>query len=366
MGDTSLFGATSPILGKRYRFEVAPTLGDVNFTGVLADYRHYVMPVRPYTFAFRVHPLRPLRQRGRGRRRLQPLFVGYPNLVRGYDVNSFSARGVRPPDTSECPVFDQLLGSRVAVANLELRFPPFGAFGGKGLYGPIPIELLGFADVGRGLAERRQGDARLQRGRRVATERRPVRSVGVGARVNVFGYAILEVDYAKPLDRAGEGLGLGLQPEPGVLASAAALASQRPLAAQVRIESRASLNGGLMMRKHFASGFLFAVAALAVVIAPLRRRRRTLSRRRRASSRSSSRTSRCACWSSPGRPGARRRCIPHPDHVVYIVAGGKARFTMPDGKTQELESKPGEARWTPAGSHATRKPSVTRRRSWSS
>jgi Tol biopolymer transport system component len=202
VGDTSLFGATSPILGKRYRFEVSPTFGDVNFTGILADYRQYFMPVRPFTFAFRgIHFGR--YGSGEDDDRLQDLFVGYPTLVRGYDVNSFSGAECGPGN--DCPVFDQLLGTRVAVANLEFRFPPFGAFGGKGLYGPVPIELLGFLDVG--VAWRKGESVKLDFGGADGslTERKPVRSVGFGARVNLFGYAIFEVDYAKPLDRPGKG-----------------------------------------------------------------------------------------------------------------------------------------------------------------
>jgi outer membrane protein assembly factor BamA len=181
--------------------EVAPTLGDVNFTGILADYRRYLMPVRPYTLAFRaLHYGR--YGSGGGDERLQPLFVGYPNLVRGYDVNSFSSIecGIDQPN-GECPVFDQMLGTRIAVANLELRFPPFGAFGGKGLYGPIPLELFGFAEAGLAWNEGDKKSFDLSGAEGSLTDRKPVRSVGVGARMNFFGYAILELDYAKPLDR---------------------------------------------------------------------------------------------------------------------------------------------------------------------
>jgi len=35
--------------------------------------------------------------------------------------------------------------------------------------------------------------------------RKFVSSVGAGARVNLFGYAIVEVDYVKPLDRDNKG-----------------------------------------------------------------------------------------------------------------------------------------------------------------
>ena len=89
----------------------------------------------------------------------------------------------------------------MAVANLELRFPPFGAFGGRRLYGPVPIELLGFADAGVAWSKGDSVKLDLSGADGSLTTRRPVRSVGVGARLNVFGYAVLEVDYAKPLDR---------------------------------------------------------------------------------------------------------------------------------------------------------------------
>ena len=51
--DTSLFGATGPILGHRSRFEVSPAWGDLHFTNVIADVRHYVMPFTPLTIAGR-------------------------------------------------------------------------------------------------------------------------------------------------------------------------------------------------------------------------------------------------------------------------------------------------------------------------
>jgi Tol biopolymer transport system component len=200
VADTSLFGATSPILGQRFRLEVAPTLGDINYTGLLADYRRYLMPVRPYTFAFRALHYGRYGSGGEDER-LQLLSVGHPTLVRGYDVNSFSSVECGVQVGNGCPVYDQTLGSRLAVANIELRFPPFSAFGGKGLYGPIPIELLGFAEAGVAWNQGDKVSFDLSGANGSLAERKPVRSVGVGARVNFFGYAIFEVDYAKPLDR---------------------------------------------------------------------------------------------------------------------------------------------------------------------
>jgi Tol biopolymer transport system component len=195
--DTSIFGATSPILGRRYRLEVTPTFGTVQYTGVLADIRQYVMPVRPYTLAARViHYGR--YGNGAEDERFFPLFLGYPQLIRGYDYNSFSADECGTTDGS-CPVFDQLLGSRLILANAELRFPLFGAFGAKSFYGPIPIELVGFADAG--IAWTRNEKAEFMSG----GTRKWVKSVGAGARINLFGYAVVEIDYVKPLDRPRKG-----------------------------------------------------------------------------------------------------------------------------------------------------------------
>src|SRR5688572_8127675 len=153
------------------------------------------MPARPFTFAFRgLHYGR--YGSGGEDSRLSPLFLGYPNLVRGYDTGSFDARecGLDP---DRCPAFDRLLGSKILVGNAELRFPPFGAItrSRQNLYGPLPLELVFFADTGVAWGEGENPEF-VNNG-----ERELVSSVGAGARVNLFGYAIVEVDYVKPLDR---------------------------------------------------------------------------------------------------------------------------------------------------------------------
>ena len=146
--DTSSLGPTSPVQGQRYRFEASPTFGDINFTGVLLDYRRYFMPAPFYTLATRVMHYGRYGRSGEDSR-LYPLFIGYPTLVRGYDSGSFSPSECRPDGVSDCPVYDQLMGSRMLVANVEFRFPllrPFGA--SSGMYGPVPVELGLFADAG--------------------------------------------------------------------------------------------------------------------------------------------------------------------------------------------------------------------------
>jgi hypothetical protein len=194
--DTSLFGATSPIMGQRLRLDVSPMAGTLNFVGTLADVRQYVMPVRPLTLAFRVMHYGRYGSGGEDAR-LNPLFLGYPSLVRGYDSGSFSASECGTSRDGSCPVFDQLLGSRLLVANVEARAPLLGLFGARNLYGPIPVEIGAFFDSG--VAWDSQSKPELFGGSRAM-----VRSVGATARLNLFGFAVLQFDWAKPLDRPGK------------------------------------------------------------------------------------------------------------------------------------------------------------------
>ncbi len=189
--DSSYSGATSPVLGQRYRLEVSPMMGSIDFTEVLADYRKYFMPFRPFTLAFRfMHYGR--YGPGAEDSRLYPLFLGYQSMVRGYNTGSFSAEEC---GQEGCQVFDQLFGSKMMVANLELRFPLFNVLGiGRGFYGILPIEFAAFFDSG--LAWNTQDEAWFLGG-----DRRPVTSAGIGLRMNVFGYAILGASYVYPFDR---------------------------------------------------------------------------------------------------------------------------------------------------------------------
>ncbi len=52
VGDSSYFGFTAPVRGRRYRLEVEPTFGDLEFQSVTADYRRYFF-FRPVTLALR-------------------------------------------------------------------------------------------------------------------------------------------------------------------------------------------------------------------------------------------------------------------------------------------------------------------------
>ncbi len=41
----------------------------------------------------------------------------------------------------------------------------------------------------------------------------------------------------------------------------------------------------------------------------------------------------------------------HPDGVLVLLDGGKVKFNYPGGKSEVIEMKPGEARYTPHTVH---------------
>jgi Tol biopolymer transport system component len=191
--DTSIFGATSPIRGSRYRLEFSQSAGSLTYSGLLADGRTYVMPVRPVTFAFRGLFY------GRygsdaDNERLPVMYLGYPGLVRGYDPGSFESFecGVQPDGS--CPSFDRLVGSKMALASAEMRVPLWSLFGRDNFYGPLPVELALFGDAG--VAWDRASRPGFADG-----DREPVTSIGAAVRANAFGFAVVEIDYVKPLNR---------------------------------------------------------------------------------------------------------------------------------------------------------------------
>ena len=178
VGDTTVFGPTGPLLGARYRFEVAPAVGSIGYTSVLADYRRYVMPVRPYSLAMRVlHSGRYGRDRDDAR--LLSSFLGSRYFVRGHTIDT---RYCPPDPTRICG--DDLLGSRLLVANLELRVPVWGMFSHELEYGPVPADAFIFADGGSVWSE---------------AGRNFISSIGAGVRLNASGLPV-EVAAIRSLD----------------------------------------------------------------------------------------------------------------------------------------------------------------------
>jgi Tol biopolymer transport system component len=235
--DNSLFGITGPILGQRYRLEWGLNTGTLDYHTALADYRKYLMPVRPVTLAFR------MMHYGRygasaDDNFFYPLNLGYDGLVRGYSFSRIDLLEECPflqpstvTGTYSCPLVDQLFGSKIVVGNVELRAPLLGALGfGGGLFNALPIEAVFFADAGLAwwnaslpenfeeLPPDHQDAVRNDRNSRSpffleGGTREPVYSAGGGLRLNVLGMVVASIYYVYPFNRPKGGhIQFGLTP----------------------------------------------------------------------------------------------------------------------------------------------------------
>jgi hypothetical protein len=216
VGDRSYSAFTGPIQGSRYRFEITPTTGTLNFTTALADWREYLF-LRPITFAFRGLHYGRYGRSADDSTTLYPLFLGEEQLMRGYSVGSFDQAECGAQNGGSiytCASFDRLLGSKLAVASFEIRIPVFGV-PEYGLFNVpfLPLTLAPFVDAGvawtganRPSFSANAGDLRY---------RTPVVSTGLSARFNVLGYAILEAYVAHPFQRPTKSWLWGFQLVPG-------------------------------------------------------------------------------------------------------------------------------------------------------
>ena len=213
VGDNSFFGFTSPIVGWRYRFEVAPTFGSLQFQSALADVRRYFF-ARPVTFAVRgMHFGR--YGKDAESRDLSPIFAGHPSIVRGYSAETFSPEecSAVPSNPGACPEFDRLVGSRLVAGGLELRIPLLGNDRLGLVRSPLfPVDIAPFID---GALVWSRGDSPSLEFSTDSFERIPVFSAGVSARANLFGYAVVELFYAKPFQRPDRDWVFGFQLAPG-------------------------------------------------------------------------------------------------------------------------------------------------------
>jgi Tol biopolymer transport system component len=211
VGDNSYSAFTNPIEGSRYRFEVSPTVGTITYNAVLADYRKYFF-ARPITFAFRGLHYGRYGRSAEDSTHMYPLFLGEETLMRGYSVGSFDLNECGTGAT--CPVFDRLLGSRLAVVSAEIRIPVLGV----PEYGLInfpylPLTLSPFVDAGEAWSGGPGQAPTLSTNQ--ANFRIPVVSTGLSARVNLLGYAVIEAYYAHPFQRPGRNWVYGIQLAPG-------------------------------------------------------------------------------------------------------------------------------------------------------
>jgi Tol biopolymer transport system component len=190
--DSSVWGPTSPILGQRYRLAIAPTFGSLSFTTVTADFRKYLMPVRPLTIAMRVMHIGRYGS-GAGDPRLLPLAWTLRDLVRGY--------GDTGPVLGDA---SYLTAARTLVANIEARFPVPGIFTGSLQPLPLPIEGVIFSDAGQ-----------FWTAQTLTTSARPIlRSVGAGVRLTAAGL-VFEFDAVRPIDHVSNGWKFAFNFRPG-------------------------------------------------------------------------------------------------------------------------------------------------------
>jgi len=207
--DNTLWGFVGPFAGSRHRFQVSPAVGGWRFTGGLADVRRYFF-ARPFTLAFRgLFYGRFGRDAGQF-----PVLLGGTDYIRGYTSGSFIRHecyqriediaplvgGVNSYNTG-CGELDQLIGSRIGVFNVELRFPLTRSLA----LGFLPISLppiegalfydAGIAWQGGSIIVSRRGPLQSPN-----VYRTPLTSWGGSIRVNFLGIPF-RFDIAKPLNR---------------------------------------------------------------------------------------------------------------------------------------------------------------------
>ncbi|HJU87857.1 MAG TPA: hypothetical protein VJ672_00610 [Gemmatimonadaceae bacterium] len=191
--DNVLYGMTAPIMGHRYRLQVQPIVGNFQWVDYLADYRRYT----PVIFNFLTIATRGYFNAsvGRDADSLRK-YIGFTDYLRGYERETFLREPCSLSDSTNFYRCSRLLGSRVALAGAELRFPLLRRVD----FGPLPISLppvegLVFYDAGiawfagQKVTLRRKGDGDPARERSLLT------SHGVGIRVNLYNLAILRWDY---------------------------------------------------------------------------------------------------------------------------------------------------------------------------
>ncbi|MBR9919776.1 MAG: hypothetical protein GYB31_02990 [Bacteroidetes bacterium] len=216
VGDNSFFGVASPLKGYRYRLgaevyrngfgEQVKESGGANFYSLTADYRRY-FHVQPFTFAVRgLH----FGRYGKDSENFYPLYLGSPWYLRGF--NSLKSNEILAGNGYTT---NDLLGSKIFVSNVEVRFPLSGPERLSAIKSRFFFtELALFADGGiawndyseLGLFQNGEGNPKT-----LAT---PFFSAGASLRVNLFGALILEPYYAFPIMKGSRGV-FGLNITPG-------------------------------------------------------------------------------------------------------------------------------------------------------
>ncbi len=198
--DNSLFGYVGPFYGRRYRFELAQTLGGWSFSQVTADFRRYDRIVGPIVFATRLLYFGRIGPDAREFR----IYAGSTDLIRGNTSGSYRRNECLnaddPGSETGCSELDRLVGTQIGVASAELRFPILNPSYGLPAAFP-PLEGAIFYDIG--LAWDNETTIRWSRraGDDPTRVRTPLQTLGVSVRANLFGFAVARLDYSVPQNR---------------------------------------------------------------------------------------------------------------------------------------------------------------------
>ena len=215
VGDNSYFGLTAPLAGHRFRFGAEYITGVDRYTSLIADFRKYQ---RFNKFTFAVRGLSYLRFE-QTQNSVFPFYIGDMGFVRGYgSIFSNTLDNVAQD-------FGQLVGSKMLLSSAEIRLP-FLAPQGLGIINSRTVfaDLNLFFDAGVAFDEfSHLSDGELlfapvvnqdgtfatdpSTGEILYSEQllKPTiaTSIGVSARINLFGALIIEPYYAWQLTQDG-------------------------------------------------------------------------------------------------------------------------------------------------------------------
>lgn len=191
--DNAKMGLASPVEGKRLRIQIEKYLHNLDMHTFLIDYRRYFF-LKPYSLAFRIYHY------GRygsdsDSDRMNELFLGSPWFVRGYDLGDFYGDETLDPSTIS---MNQLIGSRMLVANMEWRIPFSGPkeiawFRSRFLFSELALFLDG------GISWNKNSYPTWSLTTQSPRKRIPVFSAGLAYRVNLFGAMVIEPFYSFPI-----------------------------------------------------------------------------------------------------------------------------------------------------------------------
>ncbi len=195
--DNTIMGVVGPLSGRRARFQISPQVGTWQWMDYLVDARAYYPIIFNYlTFATRFTSSLTI---GRDEA-VFPKWIGRPDFVRGFNRSNVGfgcgaiAGGISCTD-------DEAVGSRVAFANTELRFPVARKGFAGGYFGLPPVDGLVFYDAGIAWNKGQNLTFSYTAGEDPNVTRSVLQSYGFGLRTNIFGFLILRWDYAVPINR---------------------------------------------------------------------------------------------------------------------------------------------------------------------